>query len=139
MIGNGSVNFDLRIPIGSNSAWQMAMYQAEDGVTPFVITGHTFEYVVSTAAFGLPNSPAGTEIIRLQSDEPGSPIPSGGGLITVISTAVLSAVSLALFPPATLPLEATTYYHALWMDYADPVNKTNLWWGSLFLDPAVQP
>jgi hypothetical protein len=121
------------------SSWVMSMYQADDGVTPFVIAGHTFEYVVNTAPFGIPNQPAGTEIIRLQSDQPGSPIPDGAGLITVISTSVQAAVSLALFPPATLPLTASTYYHALWMDYADPVNKTNLWWGNLFLDPAVQP
>jgi len=110
------------------------MFQS-DGITPFLISGHTFEYVVNTE----PGGTAGTEVIRLRSDSQGSPVPPGGGLISIISTSVQAAIQLALYPPATTPLTPTTYYHALWMDYADPVNALNLWWGQLMIDPAVQP
>ncbi len=136
MLGNQSAQFDIRMPLGSNSSWTMSMYQA-DGISPFVIAGHTFEYVVSTAPFGA--SPAGSVVIRLRSDVPASPTPAGGGLVLVISTAVQSAVQFALYPPATTPLSPTTYYHAMWMDYTDPANALNLFWGQLMLDPAVQP
>jgi hypothetical protein len=113
------------------------MYMWEqDGLTPFPIAGATFEYVVSTGPFGQAGA---TEVIRLQSDDQGNPIPTGGGLITVIDTSVQTGIVFALYPPATTPLQASTFYHALWMNYADPVNAVNLWWGSLFLDPAVQP
>jgi hypothetical protein len=135
-IGNQSAAFDIRMPLGSNSSWTLSMYQA-DGISPFVIAGHTFEYLVSTAPPGA--SPSGTVVIRLRSDVPASPTPAGGGLINVISSAVQSAVQFAMYPPATTPLSAQTYYHALWMDYADPANAYNLFWGQLMLDPAVQP
>ena len=136
MLGNQSVAFDLRMPAGSGAPWVVSMYQP-DGISPFAIAGHTFEYVVSTAPFGA--SPAGTVVIRLQSDAPGSPTPAGGGLITVTSSTVLSAVQFTLYPPATTPLAPSVYYHSMWMDYADPVNAMNLFWGQLMLDPAVQP
>ncbi len=135
-IGNQSAAFDIRAPIGSQIAWTMSMYQA-DGISPFVIAGHTFEYIVSTAPFGA--SPPGTTVIKLRSDVPSSPTPAGGGSILVVSTAVQSAIQFALYPPATTPLSPSTYYHAMWMDYADPVNALNLFWGQLMLDPAVQP
>lgn len=135
MLGNQSQQFDIRMPIGSNSSWSLYMYQS-DGVTPFLITGHTFEYVVMTGPFGQAGS---VEVIRLRSDTPGSPVPSGGGLIALINTTVQTGISFALYPPATTPLNPSTYYHALWMDYADPVNALNLWWGQLMLDPTVQP
>jgi hypothetical protein len=135
-IGNQSAAFDIRMPLGSNSSWTMSMYQA-DGISPFVIAGHTFEYVVSTSPPG--SSPPGTVVIRLRSDQTAFPTPSGGGLINVISTPVQSAVQFALYPPATSPLAPTTYYHAMWMDYADQVNAYNLFWGQLMLDPAIQP
>lgn len=134
MLGNQSQQFDIRMPVGSNSSWSLYMYQA-DGITPFVITGHTFEYVVMTLPFGQ----GGTQVIRFRSDAPGSPVPTGGGLITVVNTSVQTGIQLALYPPATTLLAAQTYYHALWMDYADTVNALNLWWGQLMLDPAVQP
>jgi hypothetical protein len=134
-IGNQSMQFDIRAPLGSNVSWSMYMYQS-DGITPFLIAGHTFEYVVRTGPFG---SAGATEVIRLQSDVPGSPVPAGGGLIAVVNTAVQTGIQLALYPPATTPLSPQVYYHALWMDYADPVNALNLWWGQLMLDAAVQP
>lgn len=136
MIGNQSQQFDIRMPLGSNSSWTMSMYQA-DGITPFLITGHTFEYVVLDAPFGA--SPPGVLKIKLRSDVPGSPTPVGGGLIALINTPVQTGIQLALYPPATTPLNPATYFHALWMDYADSVNALNLWWGQLMLDPAVQP
>lgn len=136
MLGNQSCQFDIRMPLGSNSSWTMSMYQA-DGISPFLIAGHTFEYVVYDAPFG--SSPAPTLVVRLRSDVPGSPTPAGGGLITTISTQVQAAVMFALYPPATTPLQPQTYFHAMWMDYTDPVNKLNLFWGQLMLDPAGQP
>jgi len=136
MLGNQSAAFDLRMPLGSNSSWTMSMYQA-DGISPFLIAGHTFEYVVSTAPFGAASP--GTVVVRLRSDATGSPTPAGGGLVSVISNSVQAAVAFALYPPATSPLTPATYYHAMWMDYADPVNALNLFWGQLMLDPAVQP
>ncbi len=135
-LGNQSCAFDIRMPLGSNSSWTLSMYQA-DGISPFLIAGHTFEYIVSTAPFGA--SPAGSTVIRLRSDQPGSPTPAGGGLIAVVSTSVVSQVQFALYPPATTPLASTTFYHAMWMDYADQANALNLFWGQLMLDPAVQP
>jgi hypothetical protein len=136
MLGNQSAALDIRMPLGSNSSWTVNLFQA-DGISPFVISGHTFEYIVSTAPFGAPSP--GTTVIRLRSDTPGSPTPAGGGLITVVSTSTVAGINFALYPPATTPLTPITYYHALWMDYADPVNAYNLFWGQLMLDPAVQP
>jgi hypothetical protein len=136
-LGSSSIQFDIRMPLGSNATWQMGMYQ-DDGVTPFpLITAHTFEYVCYTAPPG--SSPPGSEIIRLRSDFPGFPVPVAGGLLALISNPVLAAVSWALYPAATVLLSPATYFHALWMDYADPANATNLWWGNLYIDPAVQP
>lgn len=137
MIGNQSQQFDIRAPIGSNITWTMYLYEGQDGVTPFSVAGLTFEYVVWTAPPG--SSPAGEVVIRIQSDNQGNPVPSGGGLITIINTSVQTGIQWALYPPATAPLLPSTYYHAMWMAYADPVNATNLWWGQLMLDPAVQP
>ena len=134
MLGSSSVQWDLRAPIGSNISWTMSMYQA-DGVTPFIIAGHTFEYIVSSLPFGQ----GGTTLIRLRSDVPGSPVPAGGGLLTTFSSTGSAGIQWALYPPATTPLQAATFYHALWMDYADAANALNLWWGQLMLDPAVQP
>lgn len=136
MLGNQSAQLDIRMPLGSNSSWTISLYQS-DGISPFLIAGHTFEYVTYTAPFGA--SPPGSKVIQLQSDVPGSPLPVGGGLITVISTTTQAGLNFSLYPPATLPLTPISYYHALWMDYADPVNKLNLFWGQLMLDPAVQP
>lgn len=136
MIGNQSCQFDIRMPLGSLSGWQMTMYQA-DQISPFIIAGHTFEYVVYDSPFGA--SPAPSLLVKLRSDAPGSPTPAGAGLLTVLSTLTQSSVNLSIYPPATLPLSPNTYFHALWMDYADPVNKLNLWWGQLMLDPTAQP
>lgn len=135
MLGNQSNQFDVRMPLGSQASWTISMFE-QDGITPFAIAGHTFQYVVSTAPVGA--SPAGTVIIQLESDNSGNPTPSGGGLITVASSSVDSSVTLALFPPATSALTPITYYHALWMDYADPVNAYNMWWGQMMIDPTVQ-
>lgn len=134
MLGSSSVQWDLRAPLGSNISWTLSMFQA-DGITPFVMTGHTFEYVVKDEPGGQP----GTTLIRLRSDASGSPTPAGGGLVSVAVTSVLAAVMFALYPPATTPLAVGTYYHAMWMDYADPVNALNLFWGQFMIDPAVQP
>lgn len=135
-LGNSSVQWDTRLPVGSKWAWTLSMYQS-DGVTPFVIAGHTFEYVIRS-------SPAdtGTPLVRLRSDVPGSPIPSGGGLLAVVSTSVQAAVQLTLYPPGTSSAVFLTvpgtYYHALWMDYASPQNAMNLFWGQFMLDAAAQ-
>lgn len=134
-LASTSTQLDMRVPFGSNVGWTFSMYQA-DGITPFVVAGHTFEYIVAS---GNPEAPPVTNVIRLRSDQAGSPLPVGGGLLTVINTAVQTGLQLALYPPATTPLAIGAYYHALWMDYADPVNALNLWWGQFYLDPAVQP
>lgn len=125
------------MPIGSQSSWQMNMYQA-DQISPFIIAGHTFEYVVYDGPFSPPQPPP-SQLVKLRSDVPLVPTPAGAGLLTVVSQLTQAFVTLALYPPATLALNAQTYYHAMWMDYGDPVNKLNLWWGQLMLDPAVQP
>lgn len=134
MLVNQSNVFDVRMPLGSYAAWTLSLFQA-DNISPFPTTGHTLEYVVYTLPFGQ----GGTEVVRLRSDVPGSPTPSGGGLVSLINTTTQGGALIALYPPATTPLAAQTYYHALWMDYGDPINNVNLFWGQLMLDPAVQP
>lgn len=130
-LGVSSVQWDLRLPWGSNVQWQFQLWQP-GGITPFVVAGHTFEYIVRDASQN--------QVIKLRSDVPGSPSPAGAGLLAVVSNASLAAINFGLYPPATTALvPPLTYYHALWMDYADPVNATNLFWGQWFLDQAVQP
>jgi hypothetical protein len=133
MLGNSSIQFDERSAWGSNVSWTLQMWQS-DGVTPFVIAGHTFEYVVKV------NTADTSSVIKLRSDVPGSPTPVGGGLLTVVTAPLLAAVQFTLYPPATTALVPPLQcYHALWMDYADPVNALNLFWGNWYLDPAIQP
>lgn len=130
-LGVSSVQWDLRIPWGSNVQWQIQLWRTE-GIEPFPITGHTFEYVVRDA-------PAGNLIVALKSDVPGTPVPVGGGLLSIVNQTNLAAVNLAMYPPATKTLTPPlTYFHALWMDYADPVNATNLFWGQWYVDAAAQ-
>jgi len=131
-LGVSSVQWDLRVPAGSNIQWQIQMW-VTGGITPFPITGHTFQYIVRDA-----QGSSGNILVKLRSDVPGTPTPVGGGLLSITNTALLTAVNLALYPPATSPLAAPgTFYHALWMDYADPVNAANIFWGTFFTDPAV--
>jgi hypothetical protein len=131
-LGSSSSQWDLRVPMGSKSSWDLTMYQS-DGLSPFVIAGHTFEYIVRTAPTA-PDPP----LVQLQSDVPAGPIPAGGGLIVVSVTPVSAVLTFAIYPPATA-LVPGTYFHGMWMDYADPVNAYNLFWGNFYIDPAVQP
>lgn len=134
MIGNSSIQFDLRVPWGSQVNWTMLMYNSS-GIVPFPdLASHTFEYLVKA------NVTDTNPVIRLRSDQPGSPTPAGGGLITVNAGANQSSVVFQVYPPGTSALTPPlSYYHAMWMDYADPVNATCLWWGQWYLDPAIQP
>jgi hypothetical protein len=58
-----------------------------------------------------------------------------------VTTTDLSSVILTLKPPATSALNLSQAgfagYHALWMDYADAANATNLFWGQFYIDPAI--
>jgi hypothetical protein len=133
MLGSSSVQFDIRVPWGSKASWAMQMWNL-DGFTPFPVGSHTFEYVVRTTP-----TDVGTPVIRLRSDAPGTPTPAGGGLLSTTIVPTMAQVNLLIYPPATSALAPPlTYYHGLWMDYADAVNATNLWWGQFMVDPAVQ-
>lgn len=133
-LGSSSNQWDLRLPWGSNTTWQIQLWTGADGTDPFPLAAHTFEYVVKV------NPTDTVPVIRLRSDQPGTPTPAGGGTITTSSTPTLTTVTLAMYPPASQALVPPgTWYHALWMDYADAVNATNLFWGQWMLDPAIQP
>lgn len=131
-IGVSSVQWDMRIPWGSNVQWAFNMFQP-GGITPYTISGHTFAYVVRAA-------PASSElVIAISSDGELGPTPAGAGELTLSSTPMLSSVVLSLYPAATSALTPPlTYYHALWMDYDNPSTARNLFWGSFLVDPAVQ-
>lgn len=130
-LGDSSVQWDLRMPIGSRADWLLSLF-ADDGVSPFPIAGHTFEYVVRQTA-----TDTGSPLVRLQSDNPSGPTPANGGLLTVVSSAVESGLKMSWYPAATSPLTAKTYFHALWMDYADPNARTCLWQGQFMLNAAA--
>jgi hypothetical protein len=133
-LGSSSNQWDLRLPWGGNTTWDIQLWTGDDGTDPFPPGSHTFEYVVKAA-------PADTSpIIKITSDHAGSPTPAGAGEITIAGNSLLTTLTLALYPPASQALTPPgTWFHALWMDYADPEFATNLFWGQWMLDPAIQP
>lgn len=131
-MGSSSLQWDLRVPWGSKMSWNVQLWQG-DGTEPYALSP-TFEYVVKA------NVTDSSPLIRLRSDVPASPVPSGAGLLSTAVSLSLNQLTIALYPPATSALvPPVTYWHALWMNYGDPVNAQNLFWGQFFLDTSIQP
>lgn len=79
---------------------------APGGVTPYSISGATWEYVARVSQTDATVPPAVKITTTL----------SVAGLITVTSTAALSQVQLQFYGAATASLAPGTYWHALWMN-----------------------
>lgn len=134
-LGVSSMQWDLRIAWNSKTAWAFSLFQP-GGIEPYTLTGHTFGYVVKT------NPTDVSPVILITSDGGGgAPIPANAGTLALVTSAELASVILTLQVPATagLPMSAGGYqgYHALWMDYADPLLARNLFWGQFYVDPAI--
>jgi hypothetical protein len=129
------MQWDLRIAWNSKVSWAFSLFQP-GGIVPFNLSGHTFGYVVKL-------NPADVSPLILLTNDGGmgSPIPVGAGTLVPVTTTDLSSVILTLKPPATSALNLSQAgfagYHALWMDYADAANATNLFWGQFYIDPAI--
>jgi hypothetical protein len=87
------------------------------GITPYPISGATWEYVVRPTA-----TSTGTPLISVTTSL------TAAGLITVTSTSSVSQVLLALYPAATAALAPGAYAHALWMNPAS--STTAFTWAS---------
>lgn len=123
-VGILTLPWDLRLPQGGQQTVKFLLKQA-NGITPYDITGRTFEYVV-----------------RADPTDTGSPLVQITTALTtqgqlVVDTAK-SSVSLNLLSAATAGLSPETYYHAFWMDPGQP-SAFNWFAGKFFVDPASQP
>ena len=100
---------------------------APGGVTPYSISGATWEYVVRATP-----TTGGTPLIEVTTTV------SSAGLITATSTSTLSQILLALYPAATASLAPGAYSQALWQN---PSTTTAFCWalGSLVITGAPQP
>lgn len=79
--------------------------QTAQATTPWPISGATWEYVVRIS-----QTDSGSPVFKLTTTS-GTP-----GVITITSTASVSAALISIFPAATASLAPGTYFHALWMN-----------------------
>jgi len=92
------------MPAGSLQQWLFTFTTgAPGGVTPYPITGSTWEYVVRTSATDM-----GTPMVDLTTTA------GSAGVLTVTSTTSTSSVQVNMYPAATATATPGTYYHALW-------------------------
>jgi hypothetical protein len=119
----------LRMAAGSYQAWTFDFTIPQAGsVTPYPVTGATFQYVARPDAADTSQPP----LIQVGTTY------APQGLITVTGTASSSSVLLELFQPATAALAPGTYSHALWMYPGDQTSFA--WWtGSLIIAGNPQP
>jgi hypothetical protein len=134
-LGVSSMQWDLRIAWNSKVSWAFSLFQP-GGIVPYNLTGHTFAWVMKL-------NPADVSPLILLTTDGGlsSPIPANAGTLVEVTSTDLSSVILTLYPPATSALSLTNAgfggFHALWMDYADAQQATNLFWGQFYVDPAI--
>jgi hypothetical protein len=115
------------MPQGSVQEWDFTFTTVNEfsgQITPYPITGATWEYVV--------RNPDGSPLISVTTGS------SADGVIAVTDTGVLSQVQLTLTPAATADLDAQGYPHALWMN---PSTATAFCWftGQLVVSASPQP
>lgn len=101
---------------------------APGGLTPWPISGYTWEYVTRTSATDLTVPP----LIKITTT------PGSAGLLTVTSTSAVSSVLLAMYPAATVSLTPGTYYQALWANSGTTTALT-IFNGLLLINGAPQP
>ena len=100
---------------------------APGGVTPYPITGATWEYVVRPSA-----TDSGDPTFSVTTSS------SASGVIVATATSVLSQIVLTLNPAATASLTPGGYSHALWQN---PGETTAFTWmtGTLMITGNPQP
>lgn len=121
--------WSLRMDQGAEQQWLFTFTTgAPGGVTPWPISGSTFEYVARTSATDLMVPP----LIKITTS------PSSAGLLTVTSNSATSSVQLTMYPAATVSLTPGTYYQALW---ASPgtTSAVTIFNGLLLITGAPQP
>jgi hypothetical protein len=124
-----TITWSLRMPAGSVQNWTFVLTTtAPGGVTPWPITGATWEYVARTAATDLTIPP----LIELTTTA------GSQGVLTVTNTSATSSVAMDMYPAATATVTPGTYYHALWMN---PSTAEAFCWftGNLLIEGNPQP
>ena len=96
-------------------------------VTPWPITGFTWEYVVRESA-----APGASLVFEITTTS------SASGVIAITDTASVSQALLSVYPAATAALTPGTYFHALW---SNPGETSAYAWfsGSLIVTGSPQP
>lgn len=107
---------------GSTGTWQAAFTNPD--LTPYNITGFTWEYVIRSRDSGVTRIPLTT-----------TPGPNGQ---LVVTTGTQSLVVIQLLPAATATLNPGAYDHALW---SNPGTTAEFCWftGSLTVRAVPQP
>ena len=121
--------WSLRMPAGSLQEWLFTFTTgAPGGLTPWSISGATWEYVARTSATDLTVPP----LIKITAT------PGSAGLLTVTSTSAVSSVQLTMYPAATVSLTPGVFYHALW-ENSGTTSQLCIFDGLLLIDGAPQP
>ena len=119
----------LKMDAGAEQQWLFTFTTgAPGGLTPWPISGDTWEYVARTSATDLTVPP----LIKITST------PGSAGVLTVTSTSAVSSVQLTMYPAATVSLTPGSYSHALW---ANPgtTSALTIFNGLLLINGAPQP
>ena len=119
----------LKMDAGTEQQWLFTFTtSAPGGVTPWPISGATFEYVARTSATDLTVPP----LIKITAT------PGTAGVLTVTSAPATSSVQLAMYPAATASLTPGVYSHALWMNPGTTTSMT-IFNGLLLINGTPQP
>lgn len=120
--------YTLSMPAGS--VQELACTFIDNGpavVTPWPITGFTWEYVVRESA-----APGAALVFEITTTV------SVSGLITITDTASVSQALLSVYPAATSSLTPGTYFHALWSNPG--LDSAYSWFsGALLVNGNPQP
>jgi len=121
--------WSLKMDAGAEQQWLFTFTTgAPGGVTPWPISGSTFEYVARTSATDLTVPP----LIKITAT------PGSAGLLTVTSTSAVSSVQLDMYPAATVSLTPGAYSHALWQN-AGTTSAVTIFNGLLLINGTPQP
>lgn len=121
--------WSLKMDQGTEQQWLFTFTTgAPGGVTPWPISGYTFEYVARTSSADLTVPP----LIKITTS------PSSAGLLTVTSNSATSSVQLTMYPAATVSLTPGVFYHALWQN-AGTTSALTIFNGLLLINGAPQP